>query len=78
MNIHVHLEDGVLELVDNDGFSRLSGGEIHGPKFLIRAAQLGVTTFHVCVFSPWTHAFSPDHQFMVLFFVSISCLNLDM
>ncbi|KAJ8622832.1 hypothetical protein MRB53_031361 [Persea americana] len=47
MNIHVHLEDGVLELVDNDGFSRLSGGEIHGPKFLIRAAQLGVTTFHV-------------------------------
>ncbi|XP_068664790.1 nuclear pore complex protein GP210 isoform X3 [Aristolochia californica] len=47
MHIHVHIEDGVLDLVDKDGFSRPVCEEIQGPTFFIRAAQLGVTTLHV-------------------------------
>ncbi|XP_077228958.1 embryo defective 3012 isoform X2 [Tasmannia lanceolata] len=47
MNIHVHLMDGVLELVDEDGFPRPSAGEIRLPNFVIRAVHLGVTTLHV-------------------------------
>lgn len=46
MNINVHVEDGVLELVDTDGHSR-GGGGIHGPKIVIQAAHLGITSFHV-------------------------------
>ncbi|KAG9446505.1 hypothetical protein H6P81_012633 [Aristolochia fimbriata] len=47
MHIRVHIEDGVLDLVDKDGFSIPAREEIQGPTVFIRAAQIGVTKIHV-------------------------------
>ncbi|KAH7510680.1 hypothetical protein FEM48_ZijujUnG0099600 [Ziziphus jujuba var. spinosa] len=47
MNIQVHIEDHIVEFVDNDGISRPGGGYVSKPKFKIRATHLGITTFYV-------------------------------
>ncbi|XP_010248630.1 PREDICTED: nuclear pore complex protein GP210 [Nelumbo nucifera] len=47
MNIHVHIEDPILELVNKDDISDPGSGNIDGPKFIIQAKQLGITTLYV-------------------------------
>ncbi|KAK9004035.1 hypothetical protein V6N11_001853 [Hibiscus sabdariffa] len=49
MNIHVHIEDDVVELVDKDDFSSPSGGYVSAQNFKIRAKHLGITTLYVSV-----------------------------
>ncbi|KAK1318726.1 hypothetical protein QJS10_CPB04g01397 [Acorus calamus] len=46
MNIHVHLEEEILQLVNKDGSARLDDG-IHEPNFVISAESLGFTTLYV-------------------------------
>ncbi|GAV68566.1 RRM_1 domain-containing protein/Big_2 domain-containing protein [Cephalotus follicularis] len=47
MNIHVHIEDDIVELVDNDDIPIAGGRYINMPSFRIRAKHLGVTTLYV-------------------------------
>ncbi|RYR07176.1 hypothetical protein Ahy_B05g074493 isoform E [Arachis hypogaea] len=47
MTLHVHVEDGILELLDSDNFSSLVGGHVNAPSFKIRGRHLGITTLHV-------------------------------
>ena len=49
MNIHVHIEDDVVELVDKDDISS-PGGDIGAQNFKIRAKLLGITTLYVSHF----------------------------
>ncbi|OVA20622.1 Bacterial Ig-like [Macleaya cordata] len=46
MNVHVHIEDPILELVNKDASSR-GVTYIDAPSFAIRAKNLGVTTLYV-------------------------------
>ncbi|TYI63709.1 hypothetical protein E1A91_D09G035200v1 [Gossypium mustelinum] len=47
INIHVHIEDDIVELADKDDFSSPSGRYIGAQTFKIRAKHLGVTTLYV-------------------------------
>ncbi|ERN13772.1 hypothetical protein AMTR_s00049p00191680 [Amborella trichopoda] len=47
MNIRVHLEDGLLELVSDDEFPSSDANKIVGPSFVVYAVTLGMTTLHV-------------------------------
>ncbi|KAE8694381.1 GP210 protein [Hibiscus syriacus] len=47
MNIHVHIEDVIVELVDKDDFSSPNGGYVSMQNFKIRAKHLGITTLYV-------------------------------
>ncbi|XWS40691.1 hypothetical protein CRYUN_Cryun17cG0017400 [Craigia yunnanensis] len=47
MNIHVHIEDDIVELVDKDDISSLGGEYIAAQNFKIRAKHLGITTLYV-------------------------------
>ncbi|KAK8586935.1 hypothetical protein V6N12_021454 [Hibiscus sabdariffa] len=47
MNIHVHIEDDIVELEDKDDFSSHSGGYVSAQNFKIRAKRLGITTLYV-------------------------------
>ncbi|KAJ0969107.1 hypothetical protein J5N97_021984 [Dioscorea zingiberensis] len=47
MNIHVHLEDGVLDLVDGSRSSRIGSWTIYGSNFSVRALDVGTTTLYV-------------------------------
>lgn len=47
MNIQVHIEDHIVELVDDDGISTFSSGYVREPKFKIKATKLGITTLYV-------------------------------
>ncbi|KAL2335736.1 hypothetical protein Fmac_016949 [Flemingia macrophylla] len=47
MNLHVHVEDSIIELVDADDFSGLVGGYVNAPSFRIKGRNLGITTLYV-------------------------------
>lgn len=47
MNIHVHVEDHIIEVLDINDISRTGGGYVNIPKFKILATHLGITTFFV-------------------------------
>ncbi|XWS30400.1 hypothetical protein CRYUN_Cryun24cG0114100 [Craigia yunnanensis] len=47
MNIHVHIEDDIVELVDKDDISSLGGGYISAQNFKIRAKHLSITTLYI-------------------------------
>ena len=51
MNLHVNVEDGMLELVDTDNFSILVGGHVNAPSFKIKGRHLGITTLYVRLLS---------------------------
>ncbi|XP_038715182.1 nuclear pore complex protein GP210 isoform X2 [Tripterygium wilfordii] len=46
MNIHVHIENHIVKLVDND-ISSPGGGHVSAPNFTIVAQHLGITTLYV-------------------------------
>lgn len=47
MKIKVHLEDGILELI-SENYSPINGEwVIFGPKFSVRAVNIGITTVYV-------------------------------
>lgn len=48
MGIRAHIDDPIVELVNNDDFpSPLDGGYVKAPSFIIRARHIGVTTLYV-------------------------------
>ncbi|XP_029128898.1 nuclear pore complex protein GP210 isoform X2 [Cajanus cajan] len=47
MNLHVLVEDSIIELVDTDDFSSLVGGYVSAPSFRIKGRNLGITTLYV-------------------------------
>ncbi|RDX93240.1 Nuclear pore complex protein GP210, partial [Mucuna pruriens] len=47
MNLHVHVEDSIIELVDTDDFSSLVDGRVNAPRFKIKGRHLGITTLYV-------------------------------
>ncbi|XVF14043.1 hypothetical protein REPUB_Repub09cG0022600 [Reevesia pubescens] len=47
MNIRVHIEDDIVELVEKDDISTTAGGYIGAQSFKIRAKHLGITTLYV-------------------------------
>ncbi|KAH1248383.1 Nuclear pore complex protein [Glycine max] len=47
MNLHVHVEDSIIELVDTEDFSSLVGGHVNAPSFKIKGRHLGITTLYV-------------------------------
>lgn len=48
MNVHVHVEDEVLDLVNDDGTQKQSNSKVTGSKLFIRGASIGFTsTLHV-------------------------------
>ncbi|CAN4082059.1 unnamed protein product [Withania somnifera] len=47
MNIRVHIEDHIIELVNEDGLSCYGDRYVYVPNFIIRAIRLGVTTLYV-------------------------------
>ncbi|XP_019442522.1 PREDICTED: nuclear pore complex protein GP210 [Lupinus angustifolius] len=47
MNLHVHVEDSIIELVDIDNISSLVGGHVNAPSFKIKGMHLGITTLYV-------------------------------
>ncbi|XVE67869.1 hypothetical protein DITRI_Ditri09bG0022500 [Diplodiscus trichospermus] len=47
MNIHVHIEDDIVVLVDKDDISSLGGGYFGAQNFKISAKHLGITTLYV-------------------------------
>ncbi|CAN4080170.1 unnamed protein product [Withania somnifera] len=47
MNIHVHIGDHIIELVNEDDLSCCGDGYVNVPSFRIRAIRLGVTTLYV-------------------------------
>lgn len=47
MNIRVHIEDHIIELVNEDDFSCCDDGYVNVPNFRIRATRLGITTLYV-------------------------------
>ncbi|XP_073140167.1 nuclear pore complex protein GP210 [Henckelia pumila] len=47
MNIHVHIEDDVVELVEDYDFAFVGDGYVHAPNFTIRGTHLGVTTIYL-------------------------------
>lgn len=49
MNTHVHLDDGILELVSVNSSPRFGGWIISKPHFTVRAALLGIATLYVSV-----------------------------
>ncbi|KAH9331454.1 hypothetical protein KI387_003562, partial [Taxus chinensis] len=44
MNVHVHTEDEILELVDSNGIPKPFGSKVTGSRFFIRGANIGLTT----------------------------------
>ena len=64
MNISVHIEDPIIELLDDDNFSSLAGGYVNAPSFRIKGRYLGITTIYV----------SPFHTSIILNFVSVKFL----
>jgi hypothetical protein len=47
MNLHVHVEDTIIELLDTDGLSSLVGRHVNAPSFKIKGRYLGITTLYV-------------------------------
>ncbi|KAK7266452.1 hypothetical protein RIF29_19096 [Crotalaria pallida] len=47
MNLHVHVEDSIIELVDTDNFLSLVGGHVNAPSFKKKGRHLGITTLYV-------------------------------
>lgn len=47
MDIHVHIEDHIIQLVDGDGMTNPDGGYVSTPSFKITAKNLGITTLYV-------------------------------
>lgn len=48
MNIQVHIEDHIVDLVDDDNdISSIGVGYVNSPKFMILAKHLGVTILYV-------------------------------
>ncbi|KAL6532745.1 hypothetical protein OROGR_013705 [Orobanche gracilis] len=47
MNLHVHVEDTIIELLDTDSLSSLVGGHVNSPSFRIKGRYIGITTLYV-------------------------------
>lgn len=47
MNIHVHIEDHVVNLVDIDCTTSPCHGYVHSANFTIKGTRLGITTLYV-------------------------------
>lgn len=47
MDIQVHIEDNIVELVDNDDNLSHGGGYVSKRSFKIMAKHLGITTLYV-------------------------------
>lgn len=47
MGIRAHIDDPIVELVDNDDFTSPLDGYVKAPSFIIRARHIGVTTLYV-------------------------------
>lgn len=47
MNIQVHIEDSVVELLNGGDSSTNDNGYVNGPSFVIVAKRLGTTNLHV-------------------------------
>ncbi|XP_058778625.1 nuclear pore complex protein GP210 isoform X1 [Vicia villosa] len=55
MNIHVHIEDTIIELLDADSLSSLVGRHINAPSFKIKGRYLGITTLYVSAMQQFGH-----------------------
>jgi len=51
MNIHVHVEDTIIELLDAHSLSSLDGRHVNAPSFKIKGRYLGITTLYVSLLS---------------------------
>lgn len=51
MNILVHIEDQIVELVDTDDSMITRHGVVKAPSFKIKAVSLGTTTLYVSLLS---------------------------
>lgn len=51
MNLHVNVEDSIIELVDTDNFSSLVDGHVNAASFKIKGTHLGITTLYVSLLS---------------------------
>lgn len=47
MGIRAHIDDPIVELVDNDDFTSPLDGYVKAPSFIIRARHIGVTTLYI-------------------------------
>lgn len=47
MGIRAHIDDPIVELVNNDDFPSPLDGYVKAPSFIIRARHIGVTTLYV-------------------------------
>ncbi|XP_045812556.1 nuclear pore complex protein GP210 isoform X2 [Trifolium pratense] len=47
MNLHVHVEDTIIELLDTDSLSSHVGRHVNAPSFKIKGRYLGITTLYV-------------------------------
>ncbi|KAI3474918.1 hypothetical protein Pfo_030229 [Paulownia fortunei] len=47
MNIHVHIEENIVEVVENYDFPILADRYVHAPNFTVQATRLGVTTIYL-------------------------------
>lgn len=52
MNIHVHIEDTIVELLDADSLSSLVGRHVNAP---IKGRYLGITTLYVSAMQQFEH-----------------------
>ncbi|XP_039691001.1 nuclear pore complex protein GP210 isoform X3 [Medicago truncatula] len=55
MNIHVHVEDTIIELLDADSLSSLDGRHVNAPNFKIKGRYLGITTLYVSALQHFGH-----------------------
>lgn len=55
MNIHVHVEENIIEIVDDYGSPILADRYIHAPNFTLQATRLGVTTIYLSAVQPSGH-----------------------
>lgn len=69
MNIHVHIEDHMVELVGIDDTSSPHGGHVKGPNFKIMGTRLGITTLYVSSLLINTNILCPQLSSIVRFSV---------
>ncbi|XP_027187547.1 nuclear pore complex protein GP210 isoform X1 [Cicer arietinum] len=55
MNLHIHVEDTIIELLDTDNLSSLVGGHVNAPSFKIKGRYLGITTLYVSAIQHFGH-----------------------
>jgi hypothetical protein len=69
MNIHVHIEDHIVELIGIDDTSSPHGGYVNAWNFKIMGTHLGITTLYVSPLLINTNILRPQLAFIVRFSV---------